>query len=137
MAGKDKDRMVIKSCKVPIVPRYNETDQGSVVHHSNYPIYFEIGRTELLRQNGTSYRQCEKAGVFYVVAELNVKYRRPATYDDSLELETICSKVTQVKLEHIYYLRRDGVLLVEGKTVLVCIDKDGKIQRIPEDMFSL
>lgn len=137
MAGEVKSRMTIKSCKVPIVPRYNETDQGNVIHHSVYPVYFEIGRTELLKQNGTSYRQSEASGVFYVVAELNVKYRKPALYDDNLELETICSNVTPVKLEHVYNLRRDGVLLVEGKTVLVCIDKTGRIQRIPEEMFCL
>ena len=83
-----------------IVPRYVETDQAGVVHHSVYPVWFEIGRTELLRANGLAYKDLEAAGFLFVVAELHVKYRRPARYDQPLLLETTCASVTASRVEH-------------------------------------
>ena len=80
------EKTAIQSHKITVVPRYCETDQGGVVHHSVYPVWFEMGRTELLRANGLAYKDLEKVGVFFVVAELNIKYRRPAMYDEELEL---------------------------------------------------
>lgn len=120
-----------------IVPRYNETDQGGVVHHSVYPVYFELGRTELLRVNNVAYKDLEKAGVFFVVAELRVKYRRPAIYDEKLQLETSCSRVSASRVEHTYKLTRgsDGVILAEGSSVLACVDANGKVCRVPEFMY--
>ncbi len=127
----------IQSHKIPIVPRYAETDRGGLVHHSVFPIWFEMGRTELLRANGVVYRDLEEAGIFFVVAQLHIKYRRPVLYDEPLQLETTCSKVTAVKLEHTYRLLRDqtGLLLAEGTTTLACVNKQGKVQRIPEFMY--
>jgi acyl-CoA thioester hydrolase len=119
------------------MPRYNETDQGGVVHHSVYPVWFEMGRTELLRANNVAYKDLEEAGVFFVVAELNIKYRRPAKYDEKLQLETSCSEVSASRVEHIYKLTRcrDGVILAEGSSVLACVDAQGKICRVPEFMY--
>lgn len=131
-------RTAIQSHAITIVPRYNETDQGGVVHHSVYPVWFEMGRTELLRVNNVAYKDLEEAGVFFVVAELRIKYRRPAKYDEKLQLETNCSKVSSSKVEHIYKLTRccDGVILAEGSSVLACVDAHGKICRMPEFMDS-
>jgi len=95
------NRTTIQSHTITIVPRYNETDQGGVVHNSVYPVWFEMGRTELLRANNVAYKDLEEAGVFFVVAELNIKYRRPARYDEKLQLETSCSKVSASRVEHI------------------------------------
>jgi acyl-CoA thioester hydrolase len=130
-------RTTIKSHTIAIVPRYAETDKGGVVHHSVYPVWFEMGRTELLLANGLAYKDLEQAGVFFVVAELHIKYRRPAQYDEQLELETICSAVTASKVEHTYKLTRscDGVILAEGSSILACIDAEGKIRRMPEFMY--
>jgi acyl-CoA thioester hydrolase len=125
----------IDRCIVDIIPRYCETDQAGVVHHSVYPIYFEIGRTELLRMNGLAYKDLEQSGTFFVVARLEVKYRRPALYDEKLQLETVCTNTTLAKVEHTYYLRRDGILLAEGKTALACVDEKGAIKKIPDFMF--
>ena len=127
----------IQSCVIDIVPRYAETDRGGVVHHSVYPVWLEMGRTELLRANGIAYSTLEAAGVFFVVAELNIKYRRPAMYDKKVRLETICTKVAASKIEHIYKLTSfdDGILLTEGQSVLACINKEGKVQRMPEFMY--
>src|SRR4030042_2246745 len=96
----------IQSHTINIVPRYAETDQGGVVHHSVYPVWFEMGRTELLRVNGIAYKDLENAGVFFVVAELYIKYRSPARYDEQLQLETNFSGVTASKVEPRYKLTR-------------------------------
>ncbi len=126
-------RMAVQSHTITIVPRYAETDKGGVVHHSVHPVWFEMGRTELLRANGVAYKDLEKAGVFFVVARLQIKYRRPAEYDEKLELETTCSLVTAGKVEHTYALRRcrDGVVLAEGTSTLACVNSEGKIRRVP------
>ncbi|MHC4759349.1 MAG: acyl-CoA thioesterase [Planctomycetota bacterium] len=127
----------IKREVIKIQPRYAETDQGGVVHHSVYPVWFEMGRTELLRANGIAYKDLERKGVFFVVVQLNIQYRKGAFYDEELELETICSKVTVGRVEHSYKLSRccDGVILAEGSSVLACLDRDGKVQRVPEFMY--
>ena len=131
------ERTTIKNHTITIVPRYAETDQAGVVHHSVYPVWFEMGRTELLRANGLAYKDLEQAGVFFVVAELFIKYRQPAKYDEELQLETTCSEVTAGKVRHTYKLKRgsDGVLLVEGSSVLACISAEGKVRRIPGFMY--
>jgi len=130
-------RLTIQSHTITVVPRYAETDKGGVVHHGVHPLWFEMGRTELLRANGLAYKDIEKAGVFFVVARLSIKYRRPALYDEKLRLETTCSAVTASKVEHTYKLTRcsDGVVLAEGTTVLACVNADGKIRRIPKFMY--
>ena len=126
----------MQSHTITVVPRYAETDKGGVVHHSVHPVWFEMGRTELLRANGVAYTDLEQTGVFFVVAELRIRYRRPAMYDEKLQLETRCSAVTASKVEHTYTLVRssDGLLLAEGSTVLACVDANGKVRRIPEFM---
>ncbi|MFC1739166.1 acyl-CoA thioesterase [Planctomycetota bacterium] len=130
-------RITIKSHTISIVPRYAETDQAGVVHHSVYPVWFEMGRTELLRANGLAYKKLEEAGVFFAVAELHIKYRRPAKYDEKLELQTTCSKVTAGRVEHTYKLscRGGSVVLAEGSSVLACLDGKGKVRRVPEFMY--
>jgi acyl-CoA thioester hydrolase len=131
------EKITIASHTITIRPRYSETDQGGVVHHSVYPVWFEMGRTELLRANGLAYKDLEKAGVFFVVAELSIKYRRPACYDEDLELTTACSRVTAGRIEHSYRLTKQstGELLAEGLSVLAHLDREGKLKRIPEFMY--
>jgi acyl-CoA thioester hydrolase len=130
-------QITVQSHTITVVPRYAETDKGGVVHHSVYPVWFEMGRTELLRANGVAYTDLEQAGVFFVVAELRIKYHRPAMYDERLQLKTRCSAVTTCKVEHAYQLARsgDGVLLAEGSTILACVDAQGKVRRLPECMY--
>ncbi|HBG78668.1 MAG TPA: thioesterase [Phycisphaerales bacterium] len=127
----------IQSHTITIVPRYCETDQAGVIHHSVYPIYFEMGRTELLRVNGLAYKDLEREGFYMVVAELHLKYRRPAYYDETLELITECTKITSARIEHSYKLIRPGIglLLVEGSSILACVDDNGKPHRVPEFMY--
>jgi len=131
------EKTTVKSHTIHFRPRYSETDQGGVVHHSVYPVYLEMGRTELLRENGLAYKDLEQAGVFFVVARLAIKYRQPGRYDEELELVTECSNVTASKVEHSYVLKRvsDGIILVEATTVLACVSEEGKVRRVPGFMY--
>ena len=116
--------------------RYCECDPMGVVHHTVYPVWFEMGRTELLRATGRTYRALEEAGVFLAVVRLDVRYRAPARYDDLLTLHTTIERVTRVKLVHAYDLRRDGTSLVTGETTLACLDADGAARALPEWMHA-
>lgn len=129
--------MKISSHTINIAARYAETDKGGVVHHSVYAVWFEMGRTELLRANGVAYKDLEAAGMFFVVAQLNIKFRQPVQYDEQLLLETTCSAVSAAKVEHVYKLTRcsDGVILAEGDSVLACVNEKGKVRRVPEFMY--
>lgn len=114
--------------------RYAETDRMGLLHHANYFVYFEAGRTELLRQRGVSYRDIEDAGHYLVIIDAGCKFKRPAYYDDLLTLRTIVARVSHVKIVHHYQVLRDGVLLAEGHTTLACVDKDGKPQPLPDQL---
>ncbi|QEH33113.1 Acyl-CoA thioester hydrolase YbgC [Aquisphaera giovannonii] len=112
--------------------RYAETDRMGLLHHANYFVYFEIGRTELLRARGLTYKEVEDAGHFLVIIEIACKFKRPAHYDDLLTLRTTAAKVTHVKIVHEYRLYRGETLLAEGHSVLACVDREGKPQALPE-----
>ena len=117
--------------------RYSETDAMGFLHHSNYLSYFEIGRTELFRAQGGSYRRLEALGLYLVVVNVTVRYRKPARYDDVLQVETTLSRTTPAKLEHRYRVYRESELLTEGESTIACINGEGQVQRIPEDLVSL
>ncbi len=117
--------------------RYNETDAMGFLHHSNYLCYFEVGRTELFRAQGGSYRRMEELKLYFVVARIDVRYRRPARYDDLLTLHTEIARVTPAKLEHSYSIRRGEELLAEANSVIACVNERGEVQRIPEDLVGL
>jgi len=112
--------------------RYRECDPMGVVHHTVYPIWFEMGRTELLRMTGVSYRDLEEQGILLAVVGLKVRYRRPARYDEVLRLETSLRSVGRVKVEHAYRLLRDDELLVTGETTLACLNAAGEARPLPD-----
>ena len=114
--------------------RYSETDAMGFLHHANYLTWFEIGRTELFRSQGGNYRRMEELGLFFVVVKCEVRFRRPARYDDLLKLETTITRMTPARLEHQYRLFRDSELLTEASSVIACIDRAGEVQRIPDDL---
>lgn len=120
--------------EIEIRVRYQETDAMGVLHHANYFTYFELGRIELLRACGLSYREMEEMGLLMVVVRAECKYHRPARYDDVLRLRTKVTRVTAAKVEHTYELYRGDELLAEGQSVLACIDRQGIVQRIPDWM---
>ncbi len=118
--------------EIVIRVRYCETDAMAYLHHANYLAYFEMGRTELFRAQGGDYRKMEEGGHFFVVVEMNVKYRSPARFDDLLTLRTRVVRVTPAKLEHEYRLFRDAVLIAEARSVLACVDRQGHVKRIAD-----
>ncbi len=120
------------ACDIAIRVRYSETDRMGLLHHANYLIYFEMGRTELLRAHGVSYKDLEDQGYLLVLTRLQVRYRNAARYDDVLTLRTSLKRTTLVKIEHRYEVFRDGLLLTEGETTLGCINREGKVQPLPE-----
>jgi acyl-CoA thioester hydrolase len=115
--------------------RYAETDRMGLLHHANYLVYFEMGRTELLRARGISYRDIEDSGHLLVVVEVGCKFKRPAYYDDLLTLRTTVDRVTHVKIVHRYEVLRDGLLLAEGHSTLACVDREGRPQALPESLL--
>ena len=114
--------------------RYAETDRMGLLHHANYLVYFEEGRTELLRSQGFTYRDIEDQGFYLVLTKVQVRYKAPAFYDDLLTLRTIVQRTTLVKIEHRYELKRGGVLLAEGETTLGCVDHEGHVQPLPASL---
>lgn len=131
------ERTTIDSHTIRIVPRYCETDQAGVIHHTVYPVWFEMGRTELLRVNGLAYKNLEASGIFFVVAHLDVQYKKPTFYDENLELTTTCTRITPARVEHKYQLIRPETseLLATGSSILACVDSEGKVRRVPEFMY--
>ncbi|WP_124726927.1 acyl-CoA thioesterase [Staphylospora marina] len=108
--------------------RYQETDQMGVVYHSNYLIWFEVGRTDWIRQFGHSYREFEEKGLLLPVVEVYCKYIRPARYDDEVIVRTRLGEFGGSKLEFRYEVNRkqDGQLLVTGRSVHLWVDKNMK-----------
>ena len=115
--------------------RYDEVDPMGFVHHSNYLRYFEIGRTELLRASGGCYRQMEADGQLVVVVRVDCRYRNPAKYDDVIAVKTRIENVTAGKIIHQYTITREDQILVEATVTLAVIDRDGRIQRVPEELI--
>jgi len=122
---------MLSSHELTIRVRYAETDRMGLLHHATYFVYFEMGRTELLRTMGVSYRDIEDAGHYLVIVEVGCKFKRPAHYDDLLTLRTTLKRVTHVKIEHQYEVLREGLLLAEGHTTLACVDRQGRPQALP------
>lgn len=117
--------------------RYAETDRMGLLHHANYLVYFEQARTDLLRSLGATYREMEDQGFFLVITKVEVKYKAPAHYDDLLTIRTTVVRTTPVRLEHRYEVfLPDGKLCAEGNTTLACVDREGKLQPMPEWLSS-
>lgn len=123
-----------QSCDLEIRVRYVEVDQMGALHHSRFWVYYEMGRTELLRRCGISYADLEKAGVFFVVAKCSARYLAPARYDDVLTLTTKITRMGAARIDHAYELKRqsDGQLLATAETTIACVDRTGQIIAIPE-----
>jgi acyl-CoA thioester hydrolase len=112
--------------------RYAETDNMGVVYHSNFAIWFEVGRVELMRQLGLEYRTMEKEDNCHIpVVDLRVRYKAPALYDDEIVVRTRLANVRNSLLHFSYEVLRagDGTLLATGETMHIIVD--GKFQRRP------
>lgn len=117
--------------EIQVRVRYAETDRMGLVHHGNYIIYFEQARTELLRAAGATYKDMEDAGYLLVITKVEVRYRRPAYYDDILTIRTRVERVTSVRIDHAYQVFRGDELVAEGSSTLACVDRAGHPQALP------
>ena len=118
--------------------RYGETDQMGVVYHPNYFLYFETGRTELMRASGVTYSEMEKSGIFLVVTEASCRYRAAARYDQELKVVTRVEDVRKATVRFSYrVLGPDGALLVEGSTELASVDASKSPVRLPREVAEL
>jgi acyl-CoA thioester hydrolase len=119
--------------------RYAETDQMGVVYYANYFVWFEVGRTDWLRQAGWTYREMERDGVSLPVIEAHAEYRRAARYDDELDVQSRATLLTAVRLRFDYEIRRaDGEgPIATGYTVHAAMDRTGRPCRLPQAVRKL
>jgi len=112
--------------------RYAETDQMAVVHHRNYFAWFEMARTEWLRQRGHSYGELEKDGILMPVTEVNAKYHASARYEDLVRVTARVASFNKVRLIFTYEVRlaETDQLLCTGRTEHTFINRDGQVVRL-------
>jgi acyl-CoA thioester hydrolase len=114
--------------------RYAETDKMGVVYYANYFVWFEVARADLLRSLGWTYREMEEHGIALPVIEASCEYRRPAYYDDELEIRAQGTLVTPIRMRFDYEVVRRGTsdVAAVGHTVHAALDAEGKPCRLPE-----
>jgi len=119
--------------------RYAETDQMGVVYYANYYVWFEVGRTDLLRESGWSYREMEREGLSLPVIESHCEYKQSARYDDEIEVRTRGGIISLVRVRFDYDVSRaaDGALLAVGHTVHASLDRDTRPRRLPNRVVEL
>ncbi len=122
-------------CKSSVIVRYAETDAQGIVHHANYLIWLEEGRSEFLRRHGLCYSDLEKAGYYVVVAEAEVRYRSPAFYENRLTVETRLVRLRRKLLEFRYrVLDSGGEPLAEGRTVHMVLNCERRPTGLPREI---
>lgn len=114
--------------------RYAETDAQQIVHHAAYIVYFEEGRSEYLRQQGTSYADFERSGFYLAVTEVNAKYVKASRYDDKLTVRCWVAKARSRAIDFEYEIidADTGELRVKGISKHICLNHEGEIARLPE-----
>lgn len=116
---------------------YRDTDKMGVVYHANYLVFFEMGRTELLRNLGYSYDKMEKEGMFFPVVNAQCNFHSPAKYDDVITVETRIIELKNVTITFGYQIKLNGKLLVSGSTKHPMVNKNFKPARIPQNLKEL
>ncbi len=116
---------------------YADTDQMGVVYYANYLVYFERARNELLREEKLPYKQLEKNGIMLPVIKAVCNYKTSAKYDDLLTFNVWIEEIKGVKIKMCCEVRRNDELLVEGYTIHVCMNQQGKVTRPPEELTRL
>lgn len=116
--------------------RFGETDLMRIAHHASYVSYLEVGRVEWLRRRGVTYAAWAEHGVHLPVVELSIAYRAPARFDDELAVETTLVDVRAASLRFAYRITRelDATVCAEGSTRLACVNDDGAVRRLSDEM---
>ncbi len=117
--------------------RYGETDKMGYVYYGVYPLYYEVGRTELMRNFNYPYKRIEDMGIMLPVISLDIKYHQAAKYDDLLTIKTTLKELPSARITFYYeVLNEDNVLLNEGSTTLVFIDEQTRRpKRVPKELL--
>ena len=117
--------------------RYAETDAMGIVYHTNYIVWFEVGRGEFMRQRGGNYREFEEQGLYLPVTEVDARYVNPARYDDLVVVRTSVDRVRSRSVTMYYevLMKETGQLLVTGHTKHFCTDREGRVRRFPRDLM--
>ena len=114
----------MSSFETQIRVEYHHTDQMGIVHHSNYVKFFEVARTEWLRQAGLTYAEMEHRGVMMPIVDVQIKYRQPAYYDELIKVKAIVEEMPMARMTFKYEIRgEDGRDIASGLTTLGFIDK--------------
>ena len=116
---------------------YGDCDSMAIVYYANYLKLFEIGRTELLRETGLTYREVEDRGFFLPTTETYLKYCKPAEYDDLLTIETIIGFIKKASIRFDYVIYREEDKVVQGYTIHACLDENDKIVRFPDFLLKI
>ncbi len=111
---------------------YPECDPQSMAHHSRYPVWFELARTELLRAQSVAYSELERQGVFMVVHKMACKFLKPARYDEEIDIEAVVTRAGGVRVDHEYEVRRGDEVICVGSTTLACVDAEGRPRALPD-----
>ena len=116
--------------------RYAETDAMGIVYHSNYIVWFEVGRGEYMRQQSDDYAQWEARGYYLPVIEVQARYLAPARYADLVTVKTRVEEARsrQVTFAYEVVMAETGQLLATGRTKHICVDEEGAIKTIPQAM---
>ena len=124
---------------IQIRVRYPEVDRMGVAHHASHFVWFEVGRTELMRARGMTYAGVEAEGVFLPVIEAACNYHAPARYDDLLRVRTEIAEIGGVRVKFRYRIEREsnGVLLATGTTTHAAVDGRGLPRRLPASLRGL
>ncbi len=123
--------------ETPIRVRYAETDSMSIVHHTAYIVWFEAGRSDWMRQQGSSYAEFERAGYLLPLSEVGARFLLPARYDELVVVRTWVSDLRSRKLTFAYEVAREGTLLVTGFTTHIVTDRAGRVTTWPTEVRRL
>jgi len=130
------DRKVVE---ITVRVRYAETDAMGVVYHTNYLVWFEVGRGEYMRQKGGDYADFEAQGLYLPVSEVDARFIAPARYGDLVIIRTWVEKLRSRSLTLAYevVMQETGQVLVTGHTRHICTDREGRVRVIPREMREL
>src|SRR5512143_636317 len=112
---------------------YAETDKMGYAYYANYLVWFEIGRTELIRASGLAYTELEEMGFYLPAMEVSCTYKKPVKYDDLITIRTAVSEFEGIRLGFTYEITIDGQVRAEGRTLHAFMDRDGRPKRLPAD----
>jgi acyl-CoA thioester hydrolase len=129
----------MKQSQTRVRVRYAETDAMGIAHHSNYVVWFEMGRVDFMTQIGLPYREVEKRGVLLVVSGIQVRYRRGAVFDDELLITTRLGalKSRLVRFEYAIERIEGGLLIAEGSSEHIATDLSKRAVPIPQYLRDL